>query len=74
MISAAAYPYIPSAAGFQLVIIPSRLSPTMASSDELTIAENSRADARSRFTAMSSTGGWAMTIPPYRPGRTIQGL
>ena len=46
-ISAAAYPYIPSAAGFQLAITPSRVSPTMASSDELTIAGNSPASARS---------------------------
>jgi hypothetical protein len=38
MISSAAYPYMRSAAGFQVVITPSVVFPMIASSDELTIA------------------------------------
>jgi hypothetical protein len=44
-ISSAVYPYMCSAAGFQVVITPSTVFPMMASSDEVTIAARRSAGA-----------------------------
>ena len=63
-ISSARYPYSRSAAGFQLVITPSIFFPTMASSEELTIAESSSDSGILRLASVFESGDWPTTTPP----------
>jgi len=55
MTSSAVYPYMRWAPVFQLVISPSTVFPTMASSDESTIAESSVSPVEPRQRPMSCT-------------------
>ena len=64
MISSREYPYMRSAAGFQLVITPSTVLPTMASSQELTIADSRADSGKPRTALILPSDNWSTTAPP----------
>src|ERR1017187_9685291 len=53
-ISPAEYPNIRSAPAFQLMIVPSRALPTIASSEDSTMAASRESDASARFRSVMS--------------------